>query len=66
MQAGRIAKLVKRWTHRPKGTGFYPRLDHKRHSTHDERLIVSPCEIIKIHVCDFGLVVRAAVCHTGD
>jgi hypothetical protein len=29
----RIAKLVKRWTHMPKGTGFDPRLDHKRRST---------------------------------
>jgi hypothetical protein len=31
--AGRMAELVKRWTHRPKGTGFDPCLDHKRRST---------------------------------
>jgi hypothetical protein len=31
--AGRIASLVKCWTHRPKGTRFDPRLDHKRRST---------------------------------
>jgi hypothetical protein len=30
----RIAQLVRRWTHRPKGTGFDPRLDHKRRSTY--------------------------------
>jgi hypothetical protein len=28
--AGRIAKMVKCWTHRPKGIMFEPRLDHKR------------------------------------
>jgi hypothetical protein len=31
--AGRIAKLVKALDHRPKGTGFDPRLDHNKHST---------------------------------
>jgi hypothetical protein len=30
---GRLAYLVKRWTHRPKGIGFDPRLDHNRCST---------------------------------
>jgi hypothetical protein len=54
--AGRIANLIKRWTHKPKGTGFDLRLDHKRRSTdifiisHGE---ISLCEIIKMSVDHF-------------
>jgi hypothetical protein len=32
-KVGRIAKLVKTLDYRPKGTGFDPRLNHKRHLT---------------------------------
>jgi hypothetical protein len=43
---GQDSLVDKALDYRPKGTGFYPHLDHK--GAQHERLINCPCEIIKI------------------
>jgi hypothetical protein len=53
-QAGRIAKLVKRWTHRPKALGSNFASTTK--GTQLALLIVSPCEMIKIPVDHFLII----------
>jgi hypothetical protein len=41
---GQVSLVDKALDYRPKGTGFDPRLNHKKGAQH-KRLIVSPCEI---------------------